>query len=379
MDYFCKGCSKIVNLVQILKHLAGSKNCKSSYSEDEILDFKNQSAARGYARKRKLYDPSKRALKHQEYKAKMEHEKQNSEIMANPQISRNKPLVRQTNSKPKRIKCQSCKYYFDESSILKHISKNVKCKDAYNSSDLKTEFQTIQFNARKRHGSLYYDQIKEKVSERYFLKMKSKESGIDTMSNTKIQCGACKRKLAKKSILNHISHSDNCKEYYSLPPMDKELETIKRDCEKESRLRKKQRRDEKYKSEKDDRISEFISLLKNKAESQNMTGLQSAKKEFELEFKRFRGIKMSPRFYLDIDKLENLMNDTFCMYAQDIERLTKMAEKIVESKRLENVNIQKSLGDVENLFSVILGDVWKTEEHFYTISKNFLYPRLTNF
>ena len=115
-----------------------------------MIQFKNQSAARAYARKRKLYDSSKRALKYQEYKAKMDHEKANSEIKVDSQIPRNKSKALLTHSKTKRIKCQCCKYYFNESSILKHIAKNIKCKDAYNSPDLKTELETLQFDARKR-------------------------------------------------------------------------------------------------------------------------------------------------------------------------------------------------------------------------------------
>ena len=164
MDYCCKGCSKNLDCRQILRHLAGSKRCQSSYSNDEMFEFKTQSTARAYARKRKAYDPAKRAIKYKEHVSKMKAEKLNSEITNHSQNSESKPQARMTSTKNKRIQCLSCKYYFMESSILKHIGKSAKCKSVYDSPELRNEYQTLLTNARIRPGkALYYQKIKKQT------------------------------------------------------------------------------------------------------------------------------------------------------------------------------------------------------------------------
>ena len=101
MDLECKGCSKKLNYVKILKHLASSHGCKPFYSDEEMVDFRNQSTARTYARKRKVYDSSKRAKKYRELniKSKLENGKLvdgNTELPRN--FTRQVPKLKESNA-----------------------------------------------------------------------------------------------------------------------------------------------------------------------------------------------------------------------------------------------------------------------------------------
>ena len=64
----CKGCPKLVNSTQILRHIAQSKKCRSHYSEDEIGELRGISISRKYARRKGSYDPCKRAKRYQNEK-----------------------------------------------------------------------------------------------------------------------------------------------------------------------------------------------------------------------------------------------------------------------------------------------------------------------
>ena len=89
----------MLNCVQILKHLASSKSCESFYSPEEMLEFRNQSKGRAYARKRKVYDSAKRAKKYQELKSKREQKNLNAETMVQTQNSNRKLEARMINDK----------------------------------------------------------------------------------------------------------------------------------------------------------------------------------------------------------------------------------------------------------------------------------------
>ena len=101
MDLECKGCSKKLNYVKILKHLASSHGCKPFYSDKELVEFRNQSTARSYARKRKVYDSTKRAKKYRELniKSKLENGKLvdgNTELPRN--FTRQVPKLKESNA-----------------------------------------------------------------------------------------------------------------------------------------------------------------------------------------------------------------------------------------------------------------------------------------
>ena len=58
-----KFCGRSFTNASILKHLR-YESCKSSYSEAEIQEFRNQSIERKRNQKRKLYDPAERRIRH---------------------------------------------------------------------------------------------------------------------------------------------------------------------------------------------------------------------------------------------------------------------------------------------------------------------------
>ena len=168
--------------------------------------------------------------------------------------------------------------------------------------------------------------------------------------------------------------------------MDEILENLRMKCERECRERKNRKKREKYRRDKEEQkllkknanlqaerigLDQFLSRLKNKAESKNETGMLSAKEDFKLGLQHFRGIEMSTAVKEKMEKLEDLIKQTFKMYTQDVEKLCQIADKILSQTSLEKTSLRKSEEDIEGLFKPILGLERQTEEHFYTIRNDW--------
>ena len=108
--------------------------------------------------------------------------------------------------------CMVCKKVFTDSTLLKHVSHSVLCKNNYPDE----EFKRLQAQSTKR---------REKTKQNYWDKTRDesfKQIEKDNDPELIETCKYCKKKFLDSSILRHLSHKKNivCKNTYSEDEMD---------------------------------------------------------------------------------------------------------------------------------------------------------------
>ena len=361
----CKGCSKRLK-GSIRRHLSHSKACESSDSQKEIAELKSLSAAQKSAKQRESYDPLKRS---QMYRQKIEHDGETCPL------SKPKQLL----AEKRKIQCYGCKYF------LKHNAKSIKCNDEYQNPSLKAELEKFQNNAKYRA-----EQKRIKRAEDYSTRLLMRELEEELPTEGRIECKKCKRKFETNRILGHIAKSVVCMDFYDTPSMKIEFNRIKTKCQKESVQRRRKVRAEKYQKEREeerlieeredlvrrrDNIKKLPKQLKEEAHLNNLDGFNNAKKVFEPEFRRFLAEK-SAILHDDIFELENLIQNTFEMFENDIRNLSMRANALVRDINLDYESLRKVKSDLENLFKPLIGLHYQTDESFYTIRNDWHDTRL---
>ena len=102
-------------------------------------------------------------------------------------------------------------------------------------------------------------------------------------------------------------------------------------------------------------VSEYLDQVILEAKKKNFDGMTCAKKEFELEFERFKSIKMPNEFQDRITKLQNDIQDTFTMFERDIANLSQAANTVFRNLRLESNSLSKGSEYIRNLFEPLVG------------------------
>ena len=102
-------------------------------------------------------------------------------------------------------------------------------------------------------------------------------------------------------------------------------------------------------------VSEYLDQVILDAKKKNFDGMTCAKKEFELEFERFKSIKMPNEFQDRITKLQNDIQDTFAMFEKDIANLSQAGNTVFRNLRLESNSLSKGSEYIQNLFAPLVG------------------------
>ena len=323
----CKGCSKILSQVQVLRHISHSK-CKSVYSDHEISAFKTAATARKNEKKKLAYDPSKRSERHQKARNKLMEK----------DLSKDQPVG-------KMVKCKVCKGKFEKKSILKHISKSASCKDTY------YQGKTSIVNKAKRSAK-YYQEVKLKKAEEYSSKKAAKEQEMvnEKPNIERVICMICNRHFELKTILKHIAKSTKCNKIYNLPSAKSDLKMIKKKVKKHYKANRKydpKKRKEKYKVEKQKeelrkeeefkqtRIDELASFLKDveeRARDTNLTGRKWLKRCFKEVFERFK--EFNEEIKEKVKNCEIAIEDTFETFEEEINVMVDVAKDFEDSKEI---------------------------------------------
>lgn len=107
----------------------------------------------------------------------------------------------------KKLQCKSCKYFFPQTSILKHLSSHKKsCKKAYSND----EWQQLVDSSKLRKHILRKQRI---ARQRGF--SADEEGEYEWLNKLKVQCKNCKVMFYDWTILKHLSHEEECKKTYS--------------------------------------------------------------------------------------------------------------------------------------------------------------------
>ena len=263
MDAPCKGCSNCFK--SILKHISHSKTCKKFYSSDEMSALRDKSTARKYAKRRKSYDPSKRA--------KMLGDKLNKK-----NEEKTTPHKRQPAAETEIIECIGCNFSFKKEHILKHIVKSAKCSKIYYSPSLKSELDNIRTISKIRSNKKNkecYQNIKQTVAEDYSVNMLIKEQMKEGSENLRIQCKSCKRSFEKKEILRHMAKSIMCNSFYSMPSSKQELKRLKRMGSNASKKQRQKKRAEDYS------FNMLAKELANEQHTNNLIECKACERNFE--------------------------------------------------------------------------------------------------
>ena len=141
----CKGCS--FKYKKILKHLFHSEACQKLYSIKEMDDLKQAPILKRYAKRRKSYDPVKRAMQYKEQKQETEKKEEVSRVEETRKLiefykkdsGRTDPnqTENQDSDIDEMVECMVCKYSFRKKSILKHLKEFSECKENYSLQRLK--------------------------------------------------------------------------------------------------------------------------------------------------------------------------------------------------------------------------------------------------
>ena len=274
----------------------------------------------------------------------------------------------------------ACKYCGKEFAyILKHLANSSICKSVYQENELNSlrlfsksiSDANKKIKAWKNYNSedraKKYQKEKHKVAENYYLDglVKDQVELSKDASDERIEC-KCKRSLRKTSILKHIAHTNECKNYYKLPSSKEQLNTFKMTSRNES----KRKKGEKLLQEKEEKrlrliredllkkktwLSQYLDQVIQNAKKKNFDGMTCAQKEFELEFERFKSIKMPNEFQDRITKLQNDIQDTFTMFETDIANLSQAANTVFRNLRLESDSLSKGSEYIQNLFEPLVG------------------------
>ena len=248
------------------------------------------------------------------------------------------------------------------SKSISDANKKIKAWNNYNSEDRAKKYQKEKYKVAKK-----YQKIKHKVAENYYLDGLVKDQGelSKDASDERIEC-KCKRSLRKTSILKHIAHTNECKNYYKLPSSKEQFNTFKMTSRNES----KRKKSEKLMQEKEEKrlrliredllkkktwLSQYLDQVIQDAKKKNFDWMTCAQKEFELEFEQFKSIKMPNKFQDRITKLQNDIHDTFNMFERDIANLFQAANPVIRNLRLESNSLSKGSEYLQNLFEPLVG------------------------
>ena len=297
---------------------------------------------------------------------------------------------------PSETECEkvACKYCGKEFAyILKHLANSSICKSVYQEDELnslrlisksisdankkinawnnyKSEDRAKKYQTEKHNVAKKYQKIKHEVAENYYLDGLVKDQGElnKDESDERVDC-QCKRSFRKTSILKHIANTNECKNYYKLPSSKEQFNTFKMISSNESKRKKTEKLNALMQEKEEKRlrliredllktktwVSEYLDQVILDAKKKNFDGMTCAKKEFELEFERFKSIKMPNEFQDRITKLQNDIQDTFAMFEKDIANLSQAGNTVFRNLRLESNSLSKGSEYIQNLFAPLVG------------------------
>ena len=153
----CKVCERDFTESTIFKHVSHRPSCKAGYSEEEIKAFQDWKKQRDQLIRKRKSNPAKR----REWYLKQKEKKLSNSIHSKggqKEYSGNN-FVSTT--------CLGCKVTFNESTILRHISKSSICEEQYPKEDLReldawTKERKEQKRGKKR--KLTYDPVKRRAT-----------------------------------------------------------------------------------------------------------------------------------------------------------------------------------------------------------------------
>lgn len=351
-DTDCKGCSKHFQN-GILRHISHSGKCESFYSKEELSELQDIAAAKINARKRET-----RASKG----TQNNQNKRDYSALGKTQLL--------TKANMQMIKCIGCEYKFSQESILKHITKSIKCKNLYNSSAIGPEFnkivklsesrsQTKEKDRSKRH----YQNNKAKISEKYSLDMLLKKQLDNNSTTSDNECKSCEINFEDNSILKHISQSKKCKNLYSLPSLKQDFERLNQ----RSQFAIKQNRVNRYRQDKEDeklrKLDEFeerrrqelpnqCKYVEERARSSNEMSFKWLKKCFKDLFDNFKRIDKESRE--TIQSFEQKIEEKYKDFDVKIDQMLEIAKEFDNMHKIYDFFEEYTAGRVTHTYMLPL-------------------------
>ena len=303
-----------------------------------------------------------------------------SQIQPNPRKARN--------MEASSVLCESCKEFFTEKALLNHIGHSTKCKLHYGSrftemkkgkskeklqkwrkenkeEELRRQREIYANDQEKREKKRqWYDEKQYKLAKeqgwnyvpKHVFEKKLKEQSeeklkpLEVVAKEQIPCDHCKKNFTSETLLKHIGHSDDCKDFYGVRFDDmKKEENRKRVAlfRKKNGTRKeldqqimnyasnpklREHKKKRYQEEKEEqkllgqrkekeRIFKLAEerLEKNErlARAENLTGLEWLKKSFEKVFQELKNLDTGTKDKIIF--LEKRMADKFMKVEAEID------------------------------------------------------------
>ena len=227
-----------------------------------------------------------------------------------------------------KVECKYClKSYVN---ILIHLKKKTNCMKNYVKNN---EYDTLEKNCKKKSEDIICNICERKFTRKHNLLQHQKKQH-NTVENEKVKCNKCGKQYANESILkthNYTVHEENkdficnmCEKKFTvkhnlLEHLKKEHNTVEKNCQKKSKLRRKRKH------------NSNTEKLSSDADSS-----KSPSKWFVIEKETFT-CKMCQNSYHNIKKLIKHINKSRCQYT-NVKELKKLQTQYLKINEVELIS-----------------------------------------